>query len=88
MYFASLHLTIAYEGGVFPDRESLKVCPLTDQFTGFEVWFGKDPAYLPLSEASLEKATNLSLDQFTELMTQTSSPACFNLINEAFLPTP
>jgi hypothetical protein len=88
LYFESLGLTIAYEDGVTAKPRMSKVCPLTDQYSGFEVWFGQDPAFLPPPGVSLEKATYLTLSQFSELMTQKTGPACFVIKNGAFIQTP
>jgi hypothetical protein len=84
LYFEPLGLTIAYEDGVTAKPRMSKVCPLTDPYSGFEVWFGKDPAYLPGPGIPLEKATHLTLSQFSELMTQKTGPACFVINSKAF----
>ena len=88
IYFEPFGLIIAYEGGVTAKPRMSKVCPLTDQYSGFEVWFGQDPLFLPPPGVSLEKATYLSLSQFSELMTQKTGPACFVIKDGAFIQAP
>lgn len=88
LYFDHLDLIISYGLGYTKDGKTLKICPLTDQFEGVRIYIGKDPIYPPDFQLPLEKASSLTLDQFSNLMTQKSKPACFEINKEAFLPTP
>ncbi len=86
LYFEHFDLTVIYELGLTKEGSVLKICPLTDQFQGVRVYFGKDLANLPGFRVPLEKASSLTLQQFAELITQQSKPACFDISKEAFGP--
>jgi hypothetical protein len=88
LYFEPLDLTVEYELGLIKDDRVLKICPLTDRYEGMRIFLGKDPANRPDFRLSLEKASSLTLEQFSDLMTQKSEPACFDVSKEAFYPTP
>jgi hypothetical protein len=45
---------------------------------------GEDPEYPPIKGVSLEKATAMTLQEFSQLMTGDPTNACFNLKEEFF----
>lgn len=85
MYFDSVDLIVEYGiTNVTPYQNSPRICPITAQFDSVRAWLGKDP-YTPPSElVPLEKATSLTIDQFTQLMLGDAEKACFTLKGNAF----
>lgn len=87
LYFESVNLIIRYGGreeSFLNDKATLEVCPLINQVDYIEIWLGGDPQNPPLASVSLEKATSLSLEDFSKLMLGSPNKACFNLKDEAF----
>lgn len=87
MYFDSVDLVILYlvYGYVAPmgSDHSTQVCPLTAPFQA-RMYMGKNFLYPPRSGVPLEKATSMTLEQFSKLMTTTKDKACFMLKGDAF----
>ena len=88
MYFDTLDLIVYYYNGLTTDADLIRACPLTDHFENVMVYIGKDQRNPPSLQLPLEKATNLTLDLFSNLMTQKTAPACFDMSKKAFFPTP
>ena len=88
MYFDEYDLIVIYGGNQVVPRQagSFEVCPLTAQFDMVWLWMGKDPIYPPGSHVPLEKATGMTLEEFSKLMTGDSNEACFTVKGEEFLP--
>jgi hypothetical protein len=87
MYFDKVNMIVSYEyGSIDPQLDSLRVCPLTDQFTLVRVWLGANPQHPPLNEIPLEQAMSVTMEEFSNLMTGHPNKACFNLKEEAFPP--
>jgi len=88
LYFDELDLIVGYSGDhVTPYRAGpLEICPLTAQFDG--VWFGmgKDPTNAPETILPLERATGLTMEEFSQLMTGNHETACFVIKNEEYIP--
>ncbi len=88
MYFDALNLIVDYSGvDKFPPGNlfSPRLCPLTAPFDYVRLWIGENPPHPPTFETvPLEKATSLTLDQFTQLMLGTPQNACFTLNEDAF----
>jgi hypothetical protein len=83
MYFDTSDLIVHYSGGgMTPHR----FCPLTAPFDFVRLWMGQNPPDTPPSfgTVSLEKATSLTMEQFTQLMTGDPKKACFKLKEEMF----
>jgi hypothetical protein len=82
MYFDTSNLIVHYRGyDMTPDL----FCPLTARFDFVRLWIGRNPPNTPSFETvSIEKATSLTMDQFTKLMTGDSKKACFKLKSEMF----
>lgn len=82
MYFSERDLIVeyySYDLGV-----KLQVCPLTHQMSSVRLWMGQDPQYPPPEAVPLEKATSMTLDEFSKLMMGIPSQACFDLKEEMF----
>jgi hypothetical protein len=79
MYFNALDLIVQYAGFgiVHWQNDAWQVCPLAAQFDGVLLWMGKNPVYPPLPGVPVEKATSLTVDEFSKLMTGDPSQACF-----------
>lgn len=85
MYFDTVDLIIRYHS--YEVNSKLRLCPLRDQFDSVQIWLGKDPVYPPIRDPailSLEDATSLTMEEFSNLMTGDPKKACFNLKEEAF----
>lgn len=86
LYFNAVNLIVEYGGydvGVGP-ASSFRICPLIDQSDNVRVWLGPNPEHPPLDAVPLEKATSLTMDEFSKLMTGTPQNACINLKKEMF----
>jgi len=86
MYFDTLDLIVSYTGqNMLPSsNHSPRLCPLTDSFDYVRLWLGSELPYYPLAGVPLEKATSLTIDQFTQLMLGEPQEACFTLHGEVF----
>lgn len=80
IYFATSDLIVYYSGyNMNPER----FCPLTAPFDFVRLWMGKNPPDTPSFETvPLEKATSLTMDQFTQLMKGDPKKACFAVKEE------
>lgn len=86
MYFDEINLIVAYAGDypISSDLRSYQVCPLTDTFTFLRLWMGSDPPSPPLPGITLEKATPLKMDQFTQLILGDPKQGCFSINRDVF----
>ncbi len=87
MYFDSINLIAFYSGyNMIADRpRSPRVCPLTDPFDHVQLWMGENPPHQPSFETvSLEEATSLTIEQFTQLMLGDPQQACFVVNGDVF----
>lgn len=80
MYFDTPDLIVHYSGyNMTPET----FCPLTAPFDHVRLWMGHNPPDTPSFETiSLEKATSLTMDQFTQLMIGDPKKACFSVKGE------
>ncbi len=86
MYFDASDLNpdliVLYSGS---NMNPLRLCPLTAPFDFVRLWMGYKPPDPPsFATVPLEKATSLTLDQFTQLMIGDPKKACFTLNAIAF----
>jgi hypothetical protein len=88
IYFDEFDLIVAYLGNHVISEEvgELEVCPLVAQFDMVALWMGKDPIDLPLHGVPLEKATGMTVEEFSQLMTGDPDQACFILNDKEFIP--
>ena len=85
IYFDSVDLIVQYGiTNIIPYQNSPQVCPLTAQFDSVRVWMGKDPYAPPFELVPLEKATSMTMEEFSKLMTGDPEKACFIVDGEAF----
>lgn len=86
MYFDEDQIIVHYSGyDMIPDRpHSARVCPLTAPFDYVGLWMGEAPPDPPYVGISLEKATSLTMDQFTQLMLGDPQQACFVVNGDVF----
>jgi hypothetical protein len=86
MYFDKVDLIVVYEGhNIIPGQKgSPRICPLSAQFESVRLWMGKDPYQPPLPAVSLEKATSMTLEEFSEVVTGDPGKACFIVNGDAF----
>jgi hypothetical protein len=82
MYFDSAHLLASYDS--YDLGTQLQVCPLTNQIDPVRIWMGQEPQYPPYEGVPLEKATSMTIEEFSKLMTGNPSKACLTLNGEAF----
>lgn len=86
MYYDDINLIVTYAGD-YPtssDPRSYQVCPLIDTFTSIRIWIGSDPVSPPLPGITLEKATSLKMDQFTQLILGDPKQGCFSINRDVF----
>lgn len=88
IYYDEFDLIVEYAGHDIIPRKigSPEVCLLTAQFEMVWLWMGKNPIYPPLPGVSVEKATGMTVEEFSKLMTGDSDKACFIVKGEEFLP--
>ena len=80
MYFDTPGLIVHYSGyNMTPES----FCPMTAPFDFVRLWMGHNPPDTPSFETiSLEDATSLTMDQFTQLMLGDPKKACFRVKEE------
>lgn len=85
MYFDEDNLIVDYVGYDITSIRYLSpyICPMTAQFDSVSLWMGEEPIYLPLEATPLEKATSMTIEEFSELMTGNPANACFDINDEA-----
>jgi hypothetical protein len=82
MYFDTWDLVVHYSGY---NMDPNMLCPLTAPFDSVGLWIGPNPPDSPYFETvSLEKATSLTIDQFTQLLLENHQHACLTLKEDAF----
>lgn len=86
IYFDSVDLIVEYSGyDIIPRQKgSPQVCPLTDQYDSVWLWLGKNPVDPPANGVTLETATSLTIDEYTQLLTGELDMPCFKINGEAF----
>lgn len=86
LLYDHLDLTVEYLQGLTVEDDLIQVCPLSDQYSSVSVYIGMDFEYPPYTGVPLEKATSLTLAQFSDLLNQRSKTACFDISKDAFYP--
>ncbi len=88
LYFDANSMIVEYIGGdlIAPNFPySPRICPLTaNPIEGVWFWLGDNPRDPPHPGVEVEKATSLTIDQFTQLMLGDPKIACFTLNWKAF----
>jgi hypothetical protein len=89
IYYDTIDLIIQYISNIdtyVRDTNSFRLCPLVDQYETVTVWLGKDPEYPPHPSMTLEDATGLSLEEFSNLMKGNPVEACIEIPHDAMFP--
>jgi hypothetical protein len=87
LYFDANSMIVEYIGGdlVAPNFPySPRICLSNAPIEGVWAWFGDNPRDPPHPGVEVEKATSLTIDQFTQLMLGDPKNACFTLNWKAF----
>lgn len=85
VYFEEVKLIVEYTGSsLLQSGPQLEICPLNNQVEHIHIWLGDDPLYPPPAGVPLEKATSLTMEEFSRIMTGNSNNACFDLKAEIF----
>ncbi len=86
IYFDDVDLIVEYSGyDIIPRQKGpSRICPLTDQFEDVRVWFGKNPINPPGGFVSLEQATSLTMENFSDLIIGNPANACLVVNGDAF----
>jgi hypothetical protein len=86
MYFDVADLIVQYAGNeIIPAQKgSSQVCPQTVQFESVWLWMGKNPVYPPGKGVPLEKATSMTMEEFSKLMSGDPNHACFIFYGDVF----
>jgi len=83
MYFDPIDLIALYLG--YEPPQSSQLCPFTFPFNHVRLWMGAGPPNPPtFPTVPLEKATSLTIDQFSQLMLGDQKNACFTLNWDVF----
>lgn len=86
LYYDDIELIAEYDG----DNQGLgapgevQLCPLTDQTVTSRIFLGKNPENPPFSEYYIKDVTDLSLKEFSDLMTGDKEKACFDVTYSVF----
>jgi len=88
MYFDSVDMIVLYVGteeGFLKDQKSFNLCPLNNGIHFVNIWMGgESSSHPPSPQVPLERATSLTLENFSKLMLGDPNKACFNLKGDAF----
>jgi hypothetical protein len=85
MYFDSINLITLYSGYEEANLFSSQFCPLAFPFDYVNILMGTNSPDSPqFSTISLEEATSLTVDQFSQLMLEDPQNACFTLKDTVF----
>jgi hypothetical protein len=86
IYFDTDDLIVIYSGDDLIPRQkgSPTVCPLSAAFDNIQIWMGKDPINPPMEAVPLERATSMTIEEFSKLMTGNPDQACFTVNSEMF----
>jgi hypothetical protein len=83
LYFDPIDLIALYSG--YEPPKSSQLCPFTFPFDDVRLWMGAGPPNPPtFPTVALERATSLTVDQFTQLMLGDPKDACFILDWDVF----
>ena len=82
LYFDANDMIYSY--GSYDFGVDMRICPKSDRFEGIRIWMGKNPINPPLETVSLEEATTMTREEFSNLLTSDIDGACFILNKVAF----
>ena len=84
MYFDTSDLIVFYSG---IDISLKQFCPLSAPFDVVDLWLGHKTfkySVYSVETVPLEKATSLTLEQFSQLMTGDPQKACFSFSEDVY----
>jgi hypothetical protein len=84
MYFDQVDLIVSYGSYRTDIRDTIHLCPGKDQFTDFRAYLGKDPENPPLELTPLEDVSELTISEFSEILTSDEGDGCVELNPDAF----
>jgi len=88
MYFDDLDFIFEYSSdplrSLIEEGETVRICPITDQFENVGIRLGKEPVYPPITGLTLENASSLSPSEFYDVLAV--NEGCINLNSKAFRP--
>src|SRR5690606_8700120 len=87
LYFENVDMIILYVGGIegfLKNADTLELCPLTNTVNFITIWMGDEPRHPPSKGIPLEEATSLTIEDFSKLMGEDSTKACFYLKDVSF----
>lgn len=86
IYFDAVDLIVQYTGDkIIPGQRGLsQICPQIVQFDSVWLWMGKNPQYSPVEGVPLEKATSMTVEEFSKMLVDDPDHACFPFDGNAF----
>ena len=86
MYFDSYDLVTEYVGYniIEGTRENPNVCVLAVQYDSVRVWLGKNPPNLPSEGVPLSEATQLDMEEFSNILLGQPENACITFDGKVF----
>lgn len=84
LFFEQLDMIIEYNNwdNFTRTSEGIYVCPLIDQQNDIRIWIGNNSEQHPINGVPIDKATDLTIEEFSKLMLGQPKEACF-YINES-----
>jgi hypothetical protein len=84
MYFDQVDLIVEYISYSIAIRDTIHLCPSKDQFHYFRAYLGKDLEHPPLELTPLEDVSELTISEFSEILTSDEGDGCVELDPDAF----
>ena len=84
MYFDQVDLIVSYGSYSIAIRDTIHLCPGKDQFDHFRAYLGKDLEHSPIELTPLEEVSELTISEFSEILTSDEGDGCVELDPDAF----
>jgi hypothetical protein len=84
MYFDQVDLIVEYVSYTTDIRDPIHFCPSKDQFHYIRAYLGKDPENPPIELTPLEEVSELTISEFSEILTSDEGDGCVELNPDAF----
>ncbi len=84
MVFDQSNLIVEYDALNLVRSKTQSICPLTDSFDSIRIWMGEDPVYPPKEGIPIDKATSLTIKEFSDLLIGNPDEACFQINGDMF----
>jgi len=84
LYFDTVDLIVSYSSYRSDIRDVINFCPREDQFFSIRIYLGEDPENPPLEGSSLEDVSDISIAEFSEILTSDKGDGCVDLNPYAF----